>query len=660
MELTPGRPLKKDIRLENVQLDVELARIKEEHFNGYVRIFRALADGYSEQINLFEEGKVIGCEDSYQGIKRYGREALEGIFLEGGGYLDIFELTEEELNAIKRRNPEANLNKPLDVAELFVPGVSLETNSDEYVAGDEVIVTFKVDAPISENADVSFSISSDEKCLFEEKGVLASGEKEQEYRAILKDCGVAMALTQITVGEFGKGVGKEIEILPFDFQLFAELNKDSFTEGGDEELRCIARITAPEYLMGRTLGMIFQLFADGELVEKKEKEVTIQEERGLEETFKLKSDLTGPARLVVTAIGGAGAEKSVELPFDVSGLKGSLEIEKEVYNVGDDFLGILNISVPSGMKNEVEVLFALTIDGEEVHSEADTITVEGETRREFGTVVEKAGKAKAVAKMRCGKLERLVESSFDILPFEFKLSAELDKDVYTIGEELRCIAKFVFPEHLTEERWEQVKKDMPAERALKFRERLMERRMKVVFQLFSENGLIETMERDVLFSGSEHIEEFRVILEAQDSALALVSAQGHMVKLPFKIELPSGRDREGGIPDFGELSEGLKRKLKEEGLGHLITGKEEEVEGEEEVKETVDEVIKKIAKQHRIYIKNYVLNIEERTVNLSFEFKPRMLSSAKSESIARALVKAELDNALENAGLLTVVRAVMV
>jgi len=148
MELTPGRPLKKDIRLENVQLDVELAGIKEEHLNGYVRIFRALADGYSEQIILFEEGKVVGCEESYQGIKRYGREALEGIFLEGGGYLDIFELTEEELNAIKRRNPEANLNTPLDVTEMFVPGVSLETNSDEYVAGVEVIATFMVDAAI--------------------------------------------------------------------------------------------------------------------------------------------------------------------------------------------------------------------------------------------------------------------------------------------------------------------------------------------------------------------------------------------------------------------------------------------------------------------------------------------------------------------------------
>lgn len=657
MELTPGRPLKKDIRLENVHLEEELARIKEEHLNGYVRIFRAL-DGYSEQIILFEEGKVVGCEESYQGIKRYGREALEGIFLEGGGYLDIFELREEELNAIKKRNPEANLNEPLDVAEMFVPGVSLETNSYEYVAGDEVIATFKVDAPISEDTDVRFSISSDENCLFEEKGVLASGEKEQEYRTVLKDCGIARALTQITVGEFEREVEKEIEILPFDFQLFAELNKDSFIEGGEEELRCMARITAPEYLMGRPLGMIFQLFADGKLVEKKEKEVTIQEERDLEETFKLKGNLTGPARLVVTAVGVAGAEKSVELPFEVYGLKGSLEIEKKVYNVGDGFLGILNISVPSRKKNEVEVLFSLTIDGEEVHSEADTITIEGETRREFGTVIEKAGKAKAVAKMRCGKFERLVESSFDILPFEFKLSAELDKDVYTIGEELRCIAKFVFPKDLTEDRWGQIKKEMPAERALKLRERLMEKRMKVVFQLFSENRIIETMERDVLFAGSEHIEEFGVMLKAQDSELAIVSAQGHRVKLPFKMGVPFEVEREEGILNVGELSVGIKRKLKEEGLEHLIIGGKEV--DEEEVKEIVDEVIKKMATEHRIYVKNYVLNIEESTVKLSFEFKPRMLSSTKSESIARELVKEELDKALEYSGFLTEVRANMV
>ncbi len=685
MELIPGHPLKKDIRLENVHLDVELARIKEEHLNGYARIFRALADGYSELIILFGEGKVVGCEESYQGIKRYGRETLAGIFLESGGYLDIVGLTEEELNAIKRRNPEANLNKPLDVAELFVPGVSLETDGDEYVAGDEVIATFKVDVPIFKNADVKFSISSsaDEKCLFEEEGVLASGEQEKEYRAILKDCGVARAVAQIAVGEFERVVEKEIEILPFDFQLLAELNRDSFTEGGDEELKCITRVTAPEYLVGRNLRVLFQLFADGELVEKKDKEVTIEEETVLEETFELKSDLAGPARLVVTAVGDAGVEKSVELPFEIFGLKGALELEKKVYDVGDDFLGILNISVPSRRKEEVAVLFSLTIDGDEVFSEEDTITVEGETRRELRTVIEKAGKAKAIAKLSCGELESLVESSFDVLPFDFKLSAELDKDVYAIGEELRCIAKFVFPERLIAERWEQVKKEMPAERALKFRERLMEKRMKVVFQLFFESGVIENQERDVLFSGSEqHIEEFRVMLEApgsnqiplsffhsalkframlnaQDSALALVSAQGHMVKLPFKIEQPVEAEVEDAIPDVGELSVGIKRRLKEEGLGHLIFGEEEEVE-ERKVKETVAKVIKKMVTRHRIYIKNYVLNIEGRTLNLSFEFKPRMFSPVKSEDIARALVKEELDKAIENFGILTEVQAKMV
>ncbi|MEA2074179.1 MAG: hypothetical protein U9O85_00320 [Euryarchaeota archaeon] len=662
MELTPGRPLKKDIRLENVHLDVELAEIRGDNLNGYVRIFRALADGYSELIILFGEGKVVGCEESYQGIKRYGREALEGIFLESGGYLDIVGLTEEELNAIKRRNPEANLKNPLDIAELFVPGVSLETNSDEYVAGEEVIATFKVDVPIFKNADVKFSISSsaDEKCLFEEEGVLASGEQEKEYRAILKDCGVARAVAQIAVGEFERVVEKEIEILPFDFQLFAELNRDSFTEGRDEELKCLTRVTAPEYIIGKNLRVLFQLFADGELVEKKEKEVTLQEETGLEEIFELKGDLAGPSRLVVTAVGDAGVEKSVELPFEIFGLKASLELEKEVHDVGDDFLAILNISMHSGMKEEVAVLFSLTIDDDEVFSEAGTITVEGETRRDFRTVIEKAGKAKAVAKLRCGELESLVESSFDVLPFDFKLSAELDKEVYAVGEELRCVAKFIFPERLTEKRWEQVKKEMPVEKAFKSAERLIEKRMNVAFQLFSENELlIEKQERDVRFSGSEHSEEFRIVLNAPDSALALISAQGHMVKLPFKMKVPFEMEMKDTIPAADELSVGIKSRLKEEGLGHLIIGEEEEVE-ERAVKEIVDEVIKKMAKKYRMDIRSYVLNIEERTVNLSFEFKPRMLSPVKLESIARLLVKEELDNVLENSGLLTEVQANMV
>ncbi|NMX21950.1 hypothetical protein C5S30_05875 [ANME-1 cluster archaeon GoMg4] len=116
---------------------------------------------------------------------------------------------------------------------------------------------------------------------------------------------------------------------------------------------------------------------------------------------------------------------------------------------------------------------------------------------------------------------------------------------------------------------------------------------------------------------------------------------------------------EEAIPDVGELLEGIKGRLKEEGLGHLIIGEEEEVE-ERAVKGIVDGGIKKMAKKYRMDIRSYVLNIEERTVNLSFEFKPRMLSPVKLESIARLLVKEELDNVLENSGFLTEVQANMV
>ena len=54
---------------------------------------------------------------------------------------------------------------------------------------------------------------------------------------------------------------------------------------------------------------------------------------------------------------------------------------------------------------------------------------------------------------------------------------------------------------------------------------------------------------------------------------------------------------EEAIPDVCELLEGIKSMLKEEGLGHLIIGGEEEEQGKETV--TLDKVIKKTAKKER-------------------------------------------------------------
>jgi predicted regulator of Ras-like GTPase activity (Roadblock/LC7/MglB family) len=533
-----GYPLKQNISLEFIYVDADIAKIKDEHFFGYIHIFKVSeVYGDFELIIFIEKGKVIGCEESHHGFKKYGEKAFERIFEEGKGYLDIFKLTEEQLNAVKKWNPEAIFNVSLDVSQIFIPEAFLKTSSDKYVVGDKLVATLKLKMPVPVLANVNFSIFSDEKCLFaEEKGVMLSREVEKEYKASLDVPCVAKAVARITAGGFEWVVEKEIEVRPLDFQLFATLDKDSYL--AREVLRCTAttRISTPEYLAGRKLWMVFQLFVDGKLQEGRKREVPIQEETVLEEYFKLNGESAGSARLAVSTIGGV--EKSVELPFEIIDIKTSLEREKKVYNVDDEFLGILNISISPPMKRDVDVSFSLTVEDEEIYSESDTIPVEGNTRREFRTIVEKAGKANAVASVSFEKLKRVVESSFEILAPAFKLSAELDKNAYVIGDELRCVAMLVIPEQF------------------------MKKRLKIIFQLFLDDKLLETQERGVLVSGADHVEEFRTPLNATGSALVVVSAQKHTVELPFKVKKE--------FFDAGELSTDIKRMLKEEGLEHLI------------------------------------------------------------------------------------------
>ena len=536
-ELMPGYPLKQNISLEFIYADADLAKIKDAHFLGYIHIFK-VSDVYGDfELMIFiEKGKAIGCEESHQGFKEYGETVLDRIFEEGKGYLDIFLLTEEQLNAVKKQNPEAFFNESLDVSEIFIPEAYLETSSDKYVVGDKLVATLTLKMPIPDPANVNFSIFSGEKCLFaEEKGVMPRDEVGKEYKAALEDPGVAKAVARITVGSFERVVEKEIEVRPLDFQLFAELDKDSYLVR--EVLRCTAttRISTPEYLAGRELWMVFQLFVDGKLLEGRKREVPIQEEAVLEEYFKLNVESARRARLAVSTI---GVEKSVELPFEIIDLKASLEPEKEVYNVGDEFLGILSISMSPPMKRDVDVFFSLTVEGEEIYSQSDTIPVEGDTRREFRTIVERVGKANAVASVSFEKIKKVVESSFEVIPRDFKLSAELDKNEYVIGEELRCVAKLVIPE--------QFKK----------------KRQKIIFQLFLADKLLETQERGVLVSGESHVEEFRTKLNTSGSALVVVSTRRHTVKLPFTIKEE--------LFDTGGLSTDIKRMLKEGGLESLI------------------------------------------------------------------------------------------
>ncbi len=548
--LMPGHPWKQNISLDSIYVDADLAKIGDAHFLGYIHIFK-VSDVYGdfELIIFIEKGKVIGCEESHQGFKKYGEKVLERIFEGGSGYLDIFQLTEEQLNAVKKWNPEAIFNESFDVAKIFIPEASLETSRDNYVVGDKLPATLKLKMPIPDTASVNFSIFSGEKCLFgEERGVMLSGEVKKEYKAALEDAGVVKAVARITVGSFEKVVEKEIEVRPLDFQLVAKLDKESYLLR--EVLRCIAttRISNPEYLAGRELGMVFQLFVNDKLLEERKREVSIQEETVLEEYFKLNVESAGHARLAVSTM--SGVEKSVELPFEIIDLKTSLELEKDLYNVGDEFLGILNISMSPLIKRDVDVFFSLTVEGEELYSESDTIVVEGGTRREFRTIVEKVGKANVVARVSFEKIKKVVESSFKILPLEFKLSAELDKNAYVVGEELRCVAKLVIPGQ--------------------FRKK----RRKIVFQLFLNDKLLETQQLGVLTSVGDHIEEFRTKLNASGSALVLVSAQGHTVKLPFKIKEE--------FFDTGELSIDIKRMLKEGGLKHLIVEEKETADAENE------------------------------------------------------------------------------
>ena len=537
-ELTPGRPVKQDLSLNFIYVDPDLAKIKDTNFLGYIHIFKA-AEIYGdfELIMLCEKGKVIGCEELHHGFAGYGEKVLERIFEEGKGYLDIFELTGEQLDLIKKRKPEAMFNKPLDVSEIFIPEAYVEMKRDTYVVGDTLVGTLKLKMPIPDTADVDFSIISDEKgVLAEEKSVLLPGEGEKEYKVALKDSGVARIVARIIVGNFERVVEKEIEVHSLDFQLSAKLDKDAYMVG--EVVRCIAttKISNPEYLAGRELGMVFRLFMEGKLLEERKREVLIQKETVLEEYFKLTADSGGYAILTVSTSGSV--ERSVELLFEIINLKTSLELEKEVYTVGDELHGILNVAVSPATKRDVKVLFSLTVEGEEIFSESNTIAVEGNARMEFRRVVEKAGKANAVASMSVEKLKRIVETGFEILPLDFRLSSELDKNAYAVGDELTCVAKLVIPEQ--------------------FRGK----RMKIVFKLFLNEELLETLERGVLATGWDHVEEFRTILNASGSALMVVSAHGHTVKLPFKIKEE--------LFEVDALSTELKSLLKEEGLEHLI------------------------------------------------------------------------------------------
>ena len=539
-ELIPGRPLKQDISLDFLYVDPDLAQVKDEHFMGYLHIFKA-AEIYGdfELIILCEKGKAIGCEELHHGFVGYGEQVLERLFEVGKGYLDIFELTEGQLEVSKKKKPEALFNKPLDISEIFIPEAYVDMKSDKYVVGDTLVGTLKFKTPILNTAQVHFSIVSDEKGLLaEEKSALLPGEGEKEYRVVLKNPGVARVVARIIIGNFERVVEKAIEVRPLDFQLSAKLDKDAFMVG--ETVRCIAttKISNPEYLAGKELGMVFRLFMNGKLLEERKREVAIQKETVLEEYFKLAVESGGYALLTVSTIGGV--EKSSELLFEIIDLKASLEHEKKVYTVGEEFHGILNIVMSPPTKREVKVLFSLTVGDEEIFSESNTIPVERKSRMEIRRVIEKAGKATAVATVSFEKLKKAVDCEFEVLPLNFKLSAELDKNVYVVGEGLRCLAKLVIPEQ--------------------FRGK----RLKIAFKLFLNGAVIETLERGVLASGWDHVEEFRTILNASGSSLVVVSAEGQTVKLPFKI-----KEELFGVD---ELSTEIKRMLKEEGLEHLIAG----------------------------------------------------------------------------------------
>ncbi|RZN36089.1 MAG: hypothetical protein EFT35_08170 [Methanophagales archaeon ANME-1-THS] len=540
-ELIPGRPLKQDISLDFIYVDPDLAQIKDEHFIGYLHIFKsAEIYGDFELIILCERGKAIGCEELHHGFVGYGEKVLERLFEVGNGYLDIFELTEGQLEVSKKKKPEALFNKPLALSEIFIPEVYLELGGDKYVVGDKLVAKVRLKTLLSDTAQVQFSIVSPEKGLLgEEKSALLPGEGEKEYKVALKNAGSARVLARVIVGNFERIVEKEIEVRPLDFQLTAKLDKDAFMVG--EVVRCIAttKISNPEYLAGRALWMTFRLFMDGKLLEERKREVTIQKESVLDEYFKLEVESGGYAILTVTTSGSV--EKSVELLFEIINLKAALELEKKDYNVGEEFRGILNIGMTPTTRRDVKVSFSLIVGDEEIFSEANTIGVEGNARMAFRRVVEKAGKANAVATLSFDKLKKVVETPFEILPLNFKLSAGLDKEVYVVGEELRCVAKLVIPEH--------------------FRGK----RLKIAFKLFLNDALLETLERGVLASGWDHVEEFRTVLNTSGSALVVVSAQGQTVKLPLKIKEE--------LFEVDGLSMEIKRMLKDEGLEHLIAQK---------------------------------------------------------------------------------------
>lgn len=543
-ELIPGRPVKQDIPLDFIYVDPDLAQIKDEHFLGYLHIFKA-AEIYGdfELIILCERGKAIGCEELHHGFVGYGEKMLERLFEVGSGYLDIFELTESQLEVSKKKKPEALFHNPIDVSAIFIPEVYLDLKGDKYVVGDKLVATVRLKTVIQDTAQVHFTIVGREKTLLaEEKAVLLPGEGEKEFKVALKNPGVARVGARILVGNFERVVEKEIEVRPLEFQLAAKLDKDAFMVG--EVVRCIAtaKISNPEYLEGRSLSMVFRLFMDGKLLEERKREVTIQKEVVLDEYFKLTVESGGYAILTVSTSGVV--EKSVELLFEILNLKASLELEKKEYNVGEEFRGFLNIGLSPRTKRDVNVMFSLVVGDEEIFSESNTIAVEGNARVALRRMLEKAGKANAIASLSVDKLKKVIESQFEILPLNFKLAADLDKPVYVVGEELRCIAKLVIPEHFKG------------------------KRVKIAFKLFLNDELLETMERGVLASGWDHVEEFRTKLNTPGSAVVVVSAEGQTVKLPVKIKEE--------LFAVDGLSLEIKRMLKEEGLEHLIAKKSEE------------------------------------------------------------------------------------
>ncbi len=117
MELLTGAFIKKDAKIENVNLGAIIYDLITDAFTGYLRLSSSEA-GFVDKYLLIENGKIIGSSEESKDEAVYGWDACKNLLAFKKGWFDICALQPSDMSIVKDWNSESLFTLMEDIIDI--------------------------------------------------------------------------------------------------------------------------------------------------------------------------------------------------------------------------------------------------------------------------------------------------------------------------------------------------------------------------------------------------------------------------------------------------------------------------------------------------------------------------------------------------------------